>query len=64
MPTPEELLATAQAEGKELADTYNKGVQSQNELMQQLVKKQGEIEAYAKIVNPPADEPACEVSPE
>ena len=45
MPTPEELLATAQAEGKELADTYNKGVQSQNELMQQLVKKQGEIEA-------------------
>ena len=64
MPTPEELLSTAKAEGKELADTYNKGVQSQNELMQQLIKKQGEIEAYGKLVNPPTDEPACEVSPE
>ena len=64
MPTPEELLATAQAEGQELAYKYNKGQQAQNELMQQLIKKQGEIEAYAKILNPPSDEPACEVSPE
>ena len=63
MPTPEELLSTAKTEGKELADIYNKGVQTQNELMQQLIKKQGEIEAYEKLVNPPADEPACEVPP-
>ena len=28
MPTPEELLATTQAEGKALADQYNAGVQS------------------------------------
>ena len=63
MPTPEELLATAKAEGKELADTYNKGQQTQNELLQQLIKKQGEIEALNKVVNPPADEPACEVAP-
>ena len=64
MATPEELLQTAEKEGKALADQYNEGVKSQNELMKQLIKKQGEIEAYAKIVNPPADEPACEVSPE
>ena len=64
MPTPEELLKIAEQEGKALADQYNAGVQSQNELMQQLVKKQGEIEAFNKIINPPADEPACEVSPE
>ena len=63
MPTPSELLATAQAEGKELADTYNKGQQSQNDLMTKLIKKQGEIEALDKVVNPPT-EPACEVSPE
>lgn len=63
MPTPEELLATAQAEGQELADKYNKGQQAQNELMQQLIKKQGEIEAFNKVINPPADEPACEVAP-
>lgn len=63
MPTPAELLATAQAEGQELADTYNKGQQTQNELMQQLLKKQGEIEALNKVINPPADEPACEVAP-
>ena len=64
MATPEELLQTAEKEGKALADQYNKGVQTQNELMQQLIKKQGEIEAYSKLANPPADEPACEVSPE
>ena len=63
MPTPSELLATAQEEGKELADTYNKGQQAQNDLMTKLIKKQGEIEALNKVVNPPA-EPACEVSPE
>ena len=63
MPTPEELLATTQAEGKALADQYNAGVQSQNELMQQLLRKQGEIEALNKVINPPADEPACEVAP-
>ena len=64
MPTPEELLKIAEKEGKALADQYNAGVQSQNELMQQLVKKQGEIEAFNKIINPPADEPAFEVPPE
>ena len=64
MPTPAELLATAKAEGKELADTYNKGQQTQNDLMTQLIKKQGEIEALEKVVNPPTDEPACEVAPE
>jgi hypothetical protein len=64
MPTPAELLEIAKKDGKALADQYNAGVSSQNELMQQLIKKQGEIEAYDKIVNPPADEPACEVSPE
>jgi len=63
MPTPEELLSTAKAEGKELADKYNKGQQDQNNLMTQLIKKQGEIEALEKLVNPPT-EPACEVSPE
>ena len=63
MPTPEELLATTQAEGKALADQYNAGVQSQNDLMQQLIKKQGEIEAFNKVISPPADEPACEVAP-
>jgi len=63
MPTPAELLATAQEEGKELADAYNKGQQAQNDLMTKLIKKQGEIEALNKVVNPPA-EPACEVSPE
>ena len=64
MPTPEELLKIAEQEGKALADQYNAGVQSQNALMQQLVKKQGEIEAFNKIINHPDDEPACEVSPE
>ena len=64
MANPEELLKTAESEGKALADQYNEGVKTQNELMQQLIKKQGEIEAYSKLVNPPADEPACEVSPE
>ena len=64
MPTPEELLSTAQAEAKELVDTYNKGQQAQNDLMTKLIKKQGEIEALEKVVNPPTDEPACEVSPE
>tara|TARA_Y100001963_G_C6700928_1_gene409442 strand:+ start:923 stop:1117 length:195 start_codon:yes stop_codon:yes gene_type:complete len=64
MPTPAELLATAQTEGKELADTYNRGQQAQNELMTKIIKKQGEIDALNKVVNPPADEPACEVSPE
>ena len=49
MPTPEELLATAQSEGKALADEYNEGVKSQNDLMTQLVKKQGEIEALQKL---------------
>ena len=63
MPTPEELLTTAQAEAKELVDTYNKGQQAQNDLMTKLVKKQGEIDALNKVVNPPA-EPACEVAPE
>tara|TARA_Y100001938_G_scaffold140360_1_gene208431 strand:- start:829 stop:1020 length:192 start_codon:yes stop_codon:yes gene_type:complete len=63
MPTPAELLATAQEEGKELADKYNQGQQAQNDLMTKLIKKQGEIEALNKVVNPPA-EPACEVSPE
>jgi len=63
MPTPSELLATAQEEAKELVDTYNKGQQAQNDLMTKLVKKQGEIDALNKVVNPPA-EPACEVSPE
>jgi len=63
MPTPDELLATAKAEGKELADKYNQGQQAQNDLMTKLIKKQGEIEALDKVVNPPA-EPACEVSPE
>ena len=63
MPPPEELLTTAQAEAKELVDTYNKGQQAQNDLMTKLVKKQGEIDALNKVVNPPA-EPACEVAPE
>ena len=63
MATPEELLATAKTEGKELADKYNEGQQTQNNLMTQLIKKQGEIEALEKVINPPA-EPACEVSPE
>ena len=63
MATPEELLATAKTEGKELADKYNEGQQTQNNLMTQLIKKQGEIEALEKVVNPLA-EPACEVSPE
>ena len=63
MPTPEELLSTTQAEAKELVDTYNKGQQAQNDLMTKIIKKQGEIDALNKVVNPPA-EPACEVAPE
>ena len=66
MPTPDELLATKQAEAKTLADEYNAGqeeinekTKSQQELLQQILKITGAIEALQELKKD-AD-PACEV---
>jgi hypothetical protein len=65
MPTPDELLATKQAEAKTLADEYNAGqeeinekTKAQQELLQRIVKITGAIEALQDLSAP---EPACEV---
>jgi len=65
MPTPDELLATKQAEAKTLADEYNAGqeeinekTKAQQELLQRIVKITGAIEALQDLSEP---EPACEV---
>ena len=65
MPTPDELLATKQAEAKTLADEYNAGqeeinekTKAQQELLQKIVKITGAIEALQDLSTP---EPACEV---
>ena len=65
MPTPDELLATKQAEAKTLADEYNAGqeeinekTKSQQELLQKILKITGAIEALQDLSAPEA---ACEV---
>jgi hypothetical protein len=65
MPTPDELLATKQAEAKTLADEYNAGqeeinekTKAQQELLQRIVKITGAIEALQDLSAPEA---ACEV---
>ena len=65
MPTPDELLATKQAEAKTLADEYNAGqeeinekTKAQQELLQRIVKITGAIEALQDLAAPEA---ACEV---
>lgn len=65
MPTPDELLATKQAEAKTLADEYNAGqeeinekTKAQQELLQKILKITGAIEALQDLAAP---EPACEV---
>jgi hypothetical protein len=65
MPTPDELLATKQAEAKTLADEYNAGqeeinekTKAQQELLQKIVKITGAIEALQDLSAPEA---ACEV---
>jgi len=66
MPTPDELLATKQAEAKTLADEYNAGqeeingkTKAQNEKLQEILKLTGAIEALQDLKKD-AD-PACEV---
>ena len=65
MPTPDELLASKQQEAKTLADEYNAGqeeinekTKSQQELLQQILKITGAIEALQGLTEP---DPACEV---
>jgi len=65
MPTPDELLATKQAEAKTLADEYNAGqeeinekTKAQQELLQKILKITGAIEALQDLSAPEA---ACEV---
>ena len=65
MPTPDELLATKQAEAKTLAEEYNAGqeeinekTKAQQELLQRIVKITGAIEALQDLSAP---DPACEV---
>ena len=65
MPTPDELLATKQAEAKTLADEYNAGqeeinekTKAQQELLQRIVKLQGAMEVLQDLSAPEA---ACEV---
>ena len=65
MPTPDELLATKQAEAKTLAYEYNAGqeeinekTKAQQELLQKIVKITGAIEALQDLSAP---DPACEV---
>ena len=68
MPTPDELLATKQAEAKTLADEYNAGqeeinekTKAQQELLQKILKKTGAIEALQEVKAPASPDPACEV---
>ena len=65
MPTPDELLASKQQEAKTLADEYNAGqeeinekTKAQQELLQQILKITGAIEALQDLSAPEA---ACEV---
>ena len=65
MPTPDELLATKQAEAKTLADEYNAGqeeinekTKAQNVKLQEILKITGAIEALQGLAKP---DPACEV---
>ena len=65
MPTPDELLATKQAEAKTLADEYNAGqeeinekTKAQNVKLQEILKITGAIEALHGLAAP---DPACEV---
>ena len=68
MPTPDELLATKQAEAKTLADEYNAGqeeinekTKAQQELLQKILKITGAIEALQEVKAPASPDPACEV---
>ena len=65
MPTPDELLATKQAEAKTLTDEYNAGqeeinekTKAQNVKLQEILKITGAIEALQGLAEP---DPACEV---
>lgn len=69
MPTPDELLATKQAEAKTLADEYNAGqeeinekTKAQQELLQKILKITGAIEALQDLKkDAAAPDSACEV---
>ena len=69
MPTPDELLATKQAEAKTLADEYNAGqeeinekTKAQNAKLQEILKLTGAIEALQELKKDAASpDPACEV---